>query len=45
VDDAAVMRFLDDITIVAGAPYDARIGAVSPAFGPPLIDFADGLGE
>ena len=45
VDGAAVMGFLDDVTVVACPPYDARVGAVSPAFGPALIDFGDGLGE
>jgi hypothetical protein len=45
VDGAVVVGFLDDVTVVACPPYDARVGPVSPAFGPALIDFGDGFGE
>jgi hypothetical protein len=45
VDGAVVMGFLDDVAVVSCPPYDARVGPVSPAFSPALIDFGDGFGE
>jgi hypothetical protein len=45
VDGAVVLRFLDDVAVVACPSYDAWVGPVPPAFGPALVDFADGLGE
>jgi hypothetical protein len=45
MDGAMVMGFLDDVAVVAWPPYNARVGPVSPAFSPTLIDFGDGLGE
>jgi hypothetical protein len=45
VDGAAVMGFLDDVTVVAGPPYDAWVGPVPPAFAAALVDFGKGLGK
>jgi hypothetical protein len=45
VGDAVLVGFLDDVTVVACPPDDARVGPVSAAFGPAFIDFGDGLGE
>jgi hypothetical protein len=39
VAGAVVMGFLDDVIVVASSFDHARVGAVSSAFGSPLIDF------
>jgi hypothetical protein len=37
--------FLDDVTVVARPPYNARVSPVPAAFGPALVYFGDRFGK